>query len=203
MLDAVLRPVINPPLAVLARGFVAAGVKADHVTWAGFGLGMAGAVLLAVQLYIPALVLICLNRLADGLDGAIARQTKLTDYGGFIDIALDFIFYSAVVLGMALGRPDEALYGAFLLWCFFGPATTFLAYAIFAAKHGITTELRGAKSLYYLGGLSEGTETFLTFILFCLFPAWFPVVCIIYGLMCLITAGTRIYAAWDAFKDKD
>lgn len=203
MLDAALRPLINPPLALLAKQFVKLGIRADWVTWAGFALGMVAIPLLAMQLYIPALVFIVLNRLADGLDGAIARQTSLTDYGGFIDISLDFIFYAGVVLGMSLGRPDGALYGAFLLWCFFGPAVTFLAYAIFAAKRGITTDLRGAKSLFYLGGLAEGTETFAIFILFCLAPAWFPVVCIVYGAMCLITAATRIYAAWAAFGDSD
>ncbi len=201
MLDAALRPLINPPLAVIARQLVKGGVKANWVTWAGFVIGMAAIPLLAMQLYLPALFLIVLNRLADGLDGAIARQTSLTDYGGFIDISLDFVFYAAVVLGMSLGRPYEAIYGAFLLWCFFGPAVTFLAYAIFAAKRNITTDLRGAKSLFYLGGLAEGTETFVTFILFCLFPAWFPWVCLVYGVMCLVTAGTRIYAAWAAFGD--
>ncbi len=200
MLDAVLRPIINPPLAVLAKVCVRAGIRADWVTWGGFVIGMAALPLLALQLYLPALVLIVLNRLADGLDGAIARQTTLTDYGGFLDISLDFIFYAGVVFGMSLGRPEDAIYGVFLLWCFFGPATTFLAYAIFAAKRNITTEIHGAKSIFYLGGLAEGTETFATLALFCVFPSWFPVICMVFGVMCLITAGTRIYAARDVFR---
>jgi phosphatidylglycerophosphate synthase len=199
MLDAAIRPYINPPLERAARILVRMGIHANAVTWAGFAVGMVAVPLLAVEQYMAALACILINRLADGLDGAIARQTQLTDRGGFLDIALDFIFYAGVVFGMVLARPEDALYGAFLLWSYTGPMVTFLAYAIFAAKRNITTEIRGAKSLYYLGGLAEGTETFIVMALFCLIPQWFAVICVVYGIMCWITAGSRVYAAVKTF----
>jgi len=199
MLDAKLRPLIDPPLARLAKLFVSAGISANAVTWVGFGIGMVSVPLLTLHHYEWALGCIVLNRLADGLDGAIARHNGVSDYGGYLDIALDFIFYAGVVLGMSLSRPDEAIYGAFLLWTFMGTASTFLAYAILAAKHDVTTEIRGPKTIYYLGGLAEGTETFLVLGLFCLMPQWFAPICIIFGVMCMITAATRIYAARDRF----
>ena len=77
------------------------------------------------------------------------------------------------------------------------------AYAIFAAKNGITTEIRGSKSLYYLGGLTEGTETIASLVLMCVFPAWFSVIAVVYGVMCWITAGTRIAAAVATFGEID
>ncbi len=199
MLDAALRPLIDPPLNLGAKGFVRLGISANTVTWIGFGVGLMAIPLLAFHAYIPALVLIAIRSIADGLDGAIARATHVTDYGGFLDISLDFIFYSGIVFGMALGRPDDALFGAFLIWAFMANGTTFLTFAILAAKHDITTEIRGSKSLYYLGGLAEGTETLLVFLLFCLFPDWFAAICVIFGIMCVVTAAGRIMAAKEAF----
>ncbi|WP_435891264.1 CDP-alcohol phosphatidyltransferase family protein, partial [Klebsiella pneumoniae] len=40
--------------------------------------------------------------LLDGLDGALARRRGLTDAGGFLDIALDFLFYALVPFGFIL-----------------------------------------------------------------------------------------------------
>jgi phosphatidylglycerophosphate synthase len=200
MLDAVLRPHIDKPLGAIAKRAVAFGVTANSVTALAFALGMTAAALIAAELYWAALATLLVSRVLDGLDGAIARQTRLTDLGGYLDITLDFIVYASVVFAFALANPaGNALAAAFLTTSFMAPASTFLAYAIFAAKHGMTTEIRGAKSLYYLGGLTEGTETILTLCLMCAFPAWFPVIAVVYGIMCWITGGTRIAAAVQAF----
>lgn len=196
MFDAALRPHINKPLATLARQAVAWGIGANTVTVLAFALGMAAAALVAAQLYWVALAVLLVSRILDGLDGAIARETKLTDLGGYLDITLDFIVYASVVFGFALADPHaNALAAAFLTTSFMAPAATFLAYAIFAQKHGLTTDIRGAKSLYYLGGLTEGFETILALCLMCAFPAWFPVVAVVYAMMCWITGGTRIAVA--------
>jgi phosphatidylglycerophosphate synthase len=200
MLDAAIRPHIDKPLAVVAKQAVAWGVSANTATVLAFALGIAAAALVAAQLYWPALALLLVSRFLDGLDGAIARQTQLTDLGGYLDITLDFIVYAAVVFAFALADPvRNALAAAFLTTSFMAPAATFLAYAIFAQKHGITTEIRGAKSLYYLGGLTEGFETILTLCLMCAFPDWFAVFAVVYGVMCWITGGTRIAVAVQTF----
>lgn len=200
MLDAAIRPHIDKPLAVVAQRAVALGVSANTVTALAFASGMAAAALVAAQLYWAALGVLLLSRFLDGLDGAIARQTKLTDLGGYLDITLDFIVYASVVFAFALADPvRNALAAAFLTTSFMAPASTFLAYAIFAQKHGISTDIRGAKSLYYLGGLTEGFETILTLCLMCAFPDWFAVIAVVYGVMCWITGGTRIAVAVQTF----
>jgi phosphatidylglycerophosphate synthase len=200
MLDAIIRKQIDPPLAALARQAVKWRISADAVTILGFAFGLAAAALIASQLYGVAVVLLLLSRFFDGLDGAIARQTRLSDVGGFLDITLDFICYATVVFAFALADPAaNALAAAFLTTSFMGPAATFLAYAVFAAKHGLTTEIRGSKSLYYLGGLTEGTETILALVLMCVFPEWFALIAVVYGILCWITAGTRIAAAVTTF----
>jgi phosphatidylglycerophosphate synthase len=202
MLDAAVRPLIDPPLNTAARGLARLGVPANAVTWAGFAIGMAAVPALAAHLYGLALAFIALRSVADGLDGAIARATHTTDYGGFLDIVLDFIFYAGVVLGMALAQPQHAVYAAFLIWTFMGTASSFLAYAVLAEKHGLTTDIRGDKSLYYLGGLAEGTETLIALALFCLVPGWFPVVAIVFGAMCILTTVGRVLAARKAFRKR-
>jgi phosphatidylglycerophosphate synthase len=202
MLDVVIRPHINKPLDAIAARAVGFGVTANAVTGLAFALGMAAAALVAAQLYWVALGVLLVSRFLDGLDGAVARRTRLTDLGAFLDITLDFIVYASVVFAFALADPARnALAAAFLTTSFMAPAATFLAYAIFAQKHGITTEIRGAKSLYYLGGLTEGTETILTLCLMCAFPDWFSVIAVVYGIMCWITGGTRIAAAVQTFGE--
>jgi phosphatidylglycerophosphate synthase len=202
MLDAAIRPHINKPLDAVAARVVALGVTANTVTVLAFALGITAAALVAAELYWAALAALLISRFLDGLDGAVARRTRLTDLGGYLDITLDFIVYAAVVFAFALADPARnALAAAFLTTSFMAPAATFLAYAIFAQKHGITTDIRGAKSLYYLGGLTEGFETILTLCLMCAFPDWFAVIAVVYGIMCWITGGTRIAAAVQAFGE--
>ncbi len=203
MLDAWMRRRIDTPLDRLGRSLAAAGLRANQVTLLGFIVGVAAVPLLAVEAYWPALVLILLNRLADGLDGAIARNTQTTDLGGYLDIVCDFLVYSGVVFGFALARPEaNALPAAFLILSFVGTGSSFLAYAVVATKRGVTTKIRGHKSFYYLGGLTEGTETFALFVLLCLFPDAFPWLAWMFGGLCWITTAFRILAAVRAFGEQ-
>jgi phosphatidylglycerophosphate synthase len=196
VLDARLRRLIDPPLDRLGAPLAARGLSANAVTVAGFAIGLGAAVAIAWQAYLLGLGLLLLNRLCDGLDGAIARRRGLTDLGGFLDILLDFLIYSAVPFAFALADPAaNALAAAFLIFGFVGTGSSFLAFAIMAAKRGMSTELRGQKSLYYLGGLTEGTETILVFVLACLWPALFPWLALIFGLLCWLTTATRIAVA--------
>jgi phosphatidylglycerophosphate synthase len=77
-------------------------VRADQITVAGLVIGLLAAGAAALGLYALALVGLVLNRLADGLDGAVARLTEPTDRGAYLDIALDFVFYAAFPLGFAV-----------------------------------------------------------------------------------------------------
>lgn len=202
MLDPLMRRAIDPPLDVIGRALARAGVAANTVTWAGFAAGVAAMAAMAFQQYWLALALILLNRTADGLDGAVARHAGPTDLGGYLDIVLDFLVYSGVVFGFAVGRPDQALAAAFLIFSFVGTGTAFLAYAIMAAKRHLTTDLRGRKkSLFYIGGLTEGTETIALFVAICALPHWFPWFAYGFGVLCWLTTGARIAAAMDAFRD--
>ena len=202
MLDAWMRRRIDPPLNKIGRVAVNIGLSANHVTYAGVVLGIAAAVAIAFEAYLLGMLLFFANRILDGLDGAVARHSKLTDFGGYIDIVGDFVIYAVFVFGFALARPEEnAVAAAFLILSFVGTGSSFLAYAIFAEKRKITTDIRGRKSLYYLGGLTEGSETIAAFALMCLFPGSFAVIAWIFGGLCWITTVTRAVAAAGSFND--
>jgi len=199
MFDQYLRRLIDPPLDIIGKRVAAYGITANIITIIGFVLGLIALVLISFKQYNAAIFFICLNRLFDGIDGAVARHSKLTDFGGFLDIVCDFIIYSGVVFAFALGHPNSHLYAAFLIFSFIGPISSFLAYATIAAKKQISSTRRGKKSFYYLGGICEGTETTIVLLLFCIIPEYFNVICLIYGVMCWLTTVGRVYSAWNDF----
>ena len=201
MLDAQLRPLVDRVLNPIGRGLVVFGFTANQVTMIGAAFGLIAVGCAAAGLFYPALWFVIANRLIDGLDGAVARASRSSDFGGYLDIVSDFIFYSAIPLAFAVARPETALAAAFLIFSFIGTATSFLGFAILAEKHQVTTQIRGKKAFYYLGGLTEGTETILLFLAMLVWPDYFSVMSILFGILCWVTTGTRIYAAYRQFND--
>ena len=185
---------------VLAKKLLAKGIGANQVTVAGFVVGMFALPLLALNQPILALFFILLNRLLDGLDGTLARLTKPTDKGGFLDIVLDFLFYSSIPLGFALmSAESNALAAAVLIYAFIGTGCSFLAFATIAAKRNMDSTAYPDKSFYYLGGLTEASETIFVFALMCLFPGWFSILAYTFAVLCLITTVLRIRAGMELF----
>lgn len=200
MFDPFFRKLIDPPLERIGARLADAGATADALTWTGFGFGLAAIPFLALEQYVAALFCLLANRLFDGLDGAVARRRGPTDLGGFLDITLDFIIYAGVPFGLALADPDaNALAAAFLIFSFMGTGASFLAYAVIAAKRGAETTTRGRKSFYYSAGLMEGTETFATLVLCCLFPGGFVEIALVAGGLCWITTCARVRMAYMTF----
>lgn len=200
MIDGQLRRVIDPVLNRVAVGLTRCGASANAITVVGFGLGVAACAALAMQAYSWALGWIAANRVFDGLDGAVARRRGPTDLGGYLDVVCDFLFYSAVPFFFAVGRTEAALPACFLVFSFVGTGCSFLAFAAIAAKRGMTTEARGRKSIYYLGGLTEGAETIAVFVLICVRPEWFAVLAWGFGGLCWVTTGCRVVTAVEAFR---
>ncbi|SEN70550.1 Phosphatidylglycerophosphate synthase [Pseudorhodobacter antarcticus] len=201
MIDALILPPLRAALEVPARAFAARGVGADQMTLAGFAVGLLALPALWLGWFWLALVLILANRVADGLDGIMARKAGATDRGAFLDIALDFFFYATVPLGFALADPANALAAAVLICAFVGTGSSFLAFAVIAAKRGMTAEVYPTKGIYYLGGLTEGTETIVLFVVMCLFPAWFVPLAYAFAAACLLTTFLRWHAGWRSFSD--
>jgi phosphatidylglycerophosphate synthase len=200
MFDAALRPLIDPPLAAGARTLARFGVSANAVSVIGLVAGLGAGVAIAVDRLTLALALIVLSRLLDGLDGALARTRGKTDFGGYLDLFADFVFYAAVPLGFAIREPAHALPAAALLASFLLSGIAFTGYAILAARRGLETAAQGEKSFYYAQGLAEGAETIAAFVLAVLKPQWFPIVAYAFAALCCVSAVARLAAARGRFR---
>jgi phosphatidylglycerophosphate synthase len=196
MLDPLLRRWIDPSLNHAGTWLAERGMSANAFSVTGLAVGLTTIPLLAREHYELALLVILLNRLIDGLDGAIARSKGATPFGGYLDIMCDMGFYAAVPLGFALARPDNALWAALLLASFVCTASSFLGRAILAAQRGEPDDgARGRKSFFHAAGIVEGTETIAAFVLFCLFPQAFPWLAGSFAVLCFWTATARILEA--------
>jgi len=200
VLDAKLRPLIDPPLNALGRLIASVGIGANSVTMAGMILGLGAAIMIAQSHVLSGLALIMLSRVFDGLDGAVARATKITDFGGYLDIVADFTFYIAVPVGFAFASPENMPFALLLVASFTLTGISFLSFAVLAAKRGLETADHGQKSFLYNTGLAEGAETIAAFVLMCLFPGHFAIIASIYAIMCLLTVIQRSIAAFITFK---
>jgi phosphatidylglycerophosphate synthase len=197
MLDRFLIGPVQRILDRPARMLVRHGIGADGITLFGFGVGLLALPALAAGAFGLALGLILANRVFDGLDGMVARLTRPSDRGAFLDIALDFFFYATVPFGFALHDPAvNALPAAALVVAFVGTGSSFLAFAVIAAKAGLSNAHYPAKGIYFLGGLTEGTETIVFFVVICLWPELFPVAATIFAGLCLLTTLFRWYWGW-------
>lgn len=193
MLDPFLRRWVDPPLDRAGGWLALHGVSPHAASLLGLLVGLSAVPLLAGAHFDWALLVILLNRLIDGLDGAIARHIGSSPFGGYLDIVCDMAFYAAIPFGFALASPANALWAALLLASFVCTAASFLGRAVLAAQRGEADDgARGAKSFFHAAGLIEGTETILAFALFCLFPQEFPWLAAVFAGLCFCTAALRV-----------
>ncbi len=201
MFDAKLRPLIDPPLNRAGLALARMGVSANMLTFTGLALGLGGAVAIGFGELWLGLALIVANRLADGLDGAVARATTPTDLGGYFDIVADFAFYVSIPVGFGVLDPANTLPALVLVAAFVLTGTSFLAFATIAGKRGEETQAHGRKSFFYSTGLAEGAETIAVFIAMALFPAWFGVIAYAYAALCVLTVIQRSALAVHQFRE--
>ena len=201
MFDKAVQSILKPAFVATAKLAIKAGLSANTVSVSGFFIGLVAAFSIANKAYILGVVLILLSRIFDGIDGTVARLTQTTDQGGFLDISLDFLFYAAIPLAFAFANPaSNALPAASLLAAFLGTGSTFLAFAAFAEKRGMHSSNLPDKSFYFLGGLTEATETIAVFVAMCVWPAYFAELAYGFAALCCITIATRIYLGYQTFK---
>ncbi len=202
VLDSYLIPTQERLLRPLAGWLLARGATANRITVIGFAVGLGAVPAIAGGQFLLGLLLIVLNRILDGLDGAVARLAGPTDRGAFLDIALDFFFYAAIPFAFVLADPAvNGLAGSLLLFSFVGTGSSFLAFAVIAQHRGLKSLTMPKKGLYYLGGITEGTETIALFVLICLFPQHFAVLATVFATLAFLTTLVRWWWGWKAFAD--
>lgn len=192
MFDTRLRRLLDPALDRLAAGLAKGGVRANAVTLAGAFVGISSALSIAHGHLVAALTLIIVNRIMDGLDGALARLHGPTAWGGYLDSIADYIFYITIPIGFACAVQDNVLPALLLVSSFTLTAVSFLALAAIMAGRDLG---HGDKAFTYSTGLMEGGETIAFFVAMCLFPSCFPVLAFIFAALCVATVAQRIWHA--------
>ncbi|MDE2570275.1 MAG: CDP-alcohol phosphatidyltransferase family protein [Sphingomonadales bacterium] len=201
MFDSRLRPLIDPFLNAIGRRLAAQGIEANAVTLAGLFPALAGAVAISQGHHLAGLGFVLINRLLDGVDGAVARANGSTDFGGYLDALADYVFYIAVPVAFGLDSADNVLPALLLVASFTLTCASFLGFAAIAGKRGVETSDHGAKSFYYSTGLAEGAETIAAFVAMCLWPTHFPALAIGFAAFCLLTVAQRSLFARQVFGD--
>jgi len=200
MFDVALRRLVDPALIRVAAWAAGARISANALTISGAGLGLGAAFCIAHSHFAAALALIVLNRIFDGLDGAIARINGPTELGGYLDILCDYVFYLSVPVAFAWIDPANQIPALILVASFTLTAVSFLAFAAIAARQPTDGGTHGPKAFIYSTGLMEGGETIAFFLLFCLFPTFFPTVAIVFAALCLLTVVQRMVLAAKSFR---
>jgi phosphatidylglycerophosphate synthase len=195
MFDAALRRVIDPPLNLGAQWLAKSGLSANSLTILGACVGIAAAVAVFQQHFSAALALIILNRTLDGIDGAVARINGPTEFGGYLDTLADFLFYVSLPIAFSLTDYGNLFPALLLVASFTLTAVSFLGFAAIAARSGHKNGAHGPKAFIYSTGLMEGGETIAFFILFCLFPAYFSELAVLFASLCILTVAQRVMLA--------
>ena len=199
VLDARIRPLVAAPLDLAARRLDRFGISAGAVTGVGFAAGVGACVAAGYAVWWLALVLWLVNRALDGLDGPLARLRGATDRGGYLDITADFTIYAGFVLGVAVAIPEARLACVALLVAYYVSGTAFLAWSSLAERRALETG--DERSLRFVGGLAEGTETVVVYALFCLAPSHAETIAWAFAAVVAITAIQRIVFAARTLRD--
>lgn len=206
MFDARLRAALDGPLARTAAVLDRPVVTPDRITLLGLALGLGSAGAAATGWWTTAAVLWLASRLADGLDGPLARRRRArgeadAGAGGFLDITCDFTVYGATVVGVGLGSTD----GGAALWPFllvlaayYVNGTAFLAFSSIAERSGRTID--DGRSLSFLGGLAEGAETVAVHTLWLLLPDRAGEIAVVWAAVVAVSAAQRIVAGYRALR---
>ena len=200
MFDVALRRFVDPALNRIVVGIVDARISANMLTISGAGLALAAAFFISQSNFAAALGLILLNRIVDGLDGAVARIKGPTEFGGYLDTICDYIFYLSIPVAFGLMDPVNQIPALLLVASFTLTAVSFLAFAAIAVRHASDDGAHGPKAFIYSTGLMEGAETIAFFALFCLFPGFFPTLAIVFAALCLLTVLQRFILAAKSFS---
>jgi phosphatidylglycerophosphate synthase len=193
MLDGPVRARLAPALDRSAARLDARGVRAGHVTAAAFAAGLGACVAAGLAAWPLAGVLWLLNRVLDGLDGPLARRRGASDLGGFLDFTADFVVYAGFVLGVAVAVPEARLACCALLASYLVNIVAQLSFAALVEKRRLP--YGDERSLRLTPGLTEGTETVLAYVAFCLIPGSAAVVAWVFAAMVLVTTGQRVARA--------
>lgn len=203
MFDHLLRLLKDRLLSPFAR-LLGPAVSPNFLSVLAFVFGVGAASTVYAGANIAALACWILNRTLDGLDGTHARvHQRQTDFGGYLDIVLDFTIYAAIPTAIIAASPDvrTTVSGAFLLATFFVNAASQMYLAAILERRQIGAESRGELTTITMPpGVVAGSETVIFFALFIALPAWRVTLFWLMGALVCVNIVQRLWWARRTLK---
>lgn len=199
MLDSLVKPYIDKPMAQIGKNLVEKNITATQVTITGFVIGLIAAFAAGMQAYMFGLLMMLANRFSDELDDAVADAGKRTPFGTYIDVITNIVFYGAIVLMFGMGQ-DQNLGASFVMFSFMAMTSTYYASIILDGKKQSPTT--AGKLTFSPGSIIEGTETTIYLVLIFLFPGAFAALSMIFGMLCWATTAGRVYETMISLQEK-
>jgi phosphatidylglycerophosphate synthase len=198
VIDRALRRRTEVVLAPVAR-LAPRRVHPTAITVAAVVPGLGAAVAAGAGEPVLAVALWLLNRMLDGLDGAVARQAgRRSDLGAYADIVLDVVVYAAIPIGIAVGRDSRAgwIAAAVLLGAFYVNAIAWSYLSALLERRGAGAGARGEVTAVTMpAGLVEGAETVVLFAVALAVPGWSVAVMWAMAAAVLVGVAQRAVAA--------
>lgn len=197
MRDSVLREQKDKLMLPVAEQLFGA-IHPNVLSFVALFIGLLSAAAILQEAYFVGLGLWLLNRIVDGMDGLVARvHHKQSDFGGFLDLLLDFVIYLAVPIALVAANPTpiNMWAGIALLAIYIINLLSWTTLSALLEKRQAHTSKR-LTSIEMPTGLIEGAETIAFYTLFLLLPAHLALLFFIMSALVLFTASQRIWWAY-------
>jgi len=177
MIDKYLRPLkekfLLPTAQIISKYFTP-----NQITLIAFAFGLLSCVLIIFNHLYIALSFWLVNRIIDGLDGTVARISgRQTDWGGYLDIMLDFIIYALIPISFTIVSNSSFFtfisLSIMLAVFYINSASWMYLSAVLEKQTAIKLE-KELTSVSMPTGVIEGTETIFTYTLLFLFSEYLP-----------------------------
>ncbi|HEY2421239.1 MAG TPA: CDP-alcohol phosphatidyltransferase family protein [Neobacillus sp.] len=191
MLDTHGRAAVQPIISKTADQLLKVGLRADHVTFIAFLVGLTASFLVYFGQPIVGVAVLWFSGFLDAVDGSMARQSESSSpWGTVLDVTFDRIVEAGIIIALALRHPEPNLLILLLLLAI----AIIFTMTIFLTV-GALSEKESYKSFYYQPGLAERTEGFILFSLMVLFQSHLGFWTIIFLAVEIITGLQRLVEA--------
>jgi phosphatidylglycerophosphate synthase len=200
MFDERVRGWLPIVAAGTAHRLVRLGISPHAVTWFGLVAALLAAALVGAGRPFAGLIVWVISRVADGLDGLMARESGRTSaFGAYLDITLDMAGYSAMLVGFSLLHPEYALAWLAVACAYVMAITTTLALSHGAALLGRSISNTN-RTFQFTASLAEAGETSVMYALWIVFPHWLPWLVWLWVALIIVTVVDRTRLARRALR---
>lgn len=191
MLDTHGRAAVQPIISKTAHYLLKSGLKANHVTYFAFIIGITASIYIFLGQPIVGVVLLWISGFLDAVDGSMARQSKSSSsWGTILDVTFDRVVEVGILIALAMVHPEPTILFLLLLLA----VSIIFTMTIFLTV-GALAEKESYKSFYYQPGLAERTEGFILFSLMVLFQGNLAFWTIVFIAVEIITGLQRLLEA--------